>query len=239
MEDDHYCHDARGTVVISMKSQSGGQSSHNAGDDRKPKLALAWYDVPPDRLWRFVVDLVAEHKLREVAETAGLSKETVRKYIQRIGDPKTTTRKALGELFLKEFPGGAVADPTSETEKSDLPPLRKQLIQLLPRGEKEALATLSVMFGLLRNFPQHVPTRVVDAVHHWLELQVEGEYDYERFYAQFAKRERKPKSVASKTSETSKTGSRGRKPAAGAKRNDAGEPRPRKRKTDDRGGEEG
>ena len=218
-----------------MKSRSGGQNSHNSGDDRKPKLARTWLDVPADRLWRFVMDEVAEHKLREVAKMAGLSKETVRNYMLRVGDPKTATRKALGELFLKKFPGGAVADPTGDDPQTELAPLRKQLIELLPRGEKEALATLSLVFGLAKRFPQEVPPSLVDALQHWLELQVEGEYDWERFQAQFAKRQRKPKSKAAKT------GAGARKPAADSKLKEAGEPprRVRKRKAGDTGGEEG
>ena len=217
-----------------MKSQSGGQSSHNAGDDRKPKLALAWYDVPPDRLWQFVMDLVAKHQLREVAEMAGLSKETVRKFVARIGDPKMATRKALGELFLKKYPGGAMADPTGDDrqKETELPPLRKQLIELLPRGEQEALATLSLVFGLAKRFPQEVSPSIVDAIQHWLELQVEGEYDYERFYAEFAKRERKPKS---------KSGARGRTRGAGEppKSDEKPPARKHKRKTEGAGGEDG
>ena len=211
-----------------MNSRSGGQNSHNAGDDRKPKLARTWLDVPADRLWRFVMDAVAEHKLREVAKMAGLSKETVRKYIERIGDPKVATRRALGELFLKNFPGGAMADPTGDDPQSGLPPLRKQLIDLLPRGEKEALATLSLVFGLARRFPQEVPPSLLDKIEHWLELQVEGEYDWERFQAQFARRERKPKSS---------TGTRGRTAGAGPEHGEG--PRPRKRPAEDTGGEDG
>lgn len=193
MGDDHYCHDVAGMVVISMNSHSGGQSSHKPGDDRKPKLARTWLDVHPDRLWRFVVDLVAEHTLRAVEKMAGLSKETVRKYVKRIGDPEMATRKALGELFLRKHPGGAMADRENDGSRPEPPPLRRQLIELLPRGEKEALATLSLLFGLARRFPDELPPDLLDAVQRWMELQVEGEYDWERFQAQFARRERKPK----------------------------------------------
>jgi len=177
-----------------MNTPTGGQSRHTPGDDREPALARHWYDIPASRLWRFVLDLVAAHSLRDVAEMAGLSKETVRKFISRIGDPKAATRKALGELYLTRFPRGAMASnrrmgDSAEGEVT----LRTQLIDLLPRGEKEALATLSLIFDVAKRIPGHVSPRIVDAVQLWMELQVEGEYDAERFYARFKKRERQPR----------------------------------------------
>jgi hypothetical protein len=210
-----------------MNSRSGGQNSHNAGNDRKPKLARTWLDVEPDRLWWFASDEVAEHGLREVAKIAGLSKETVRKFIGRIGDPKIATRKALGELFLRKHAGGAMADPTSDDLQPELPPLRKLLIELLPRGEKEARATLSLIFGLARRVPNEVPPAMLDAIERWMQLQVEGEYDWERFHAQLPKRKRKPRSG---------TATRGR--ATGPKPEEGEEPHRRKRKAEDGGGDE-
>lgn len=175
-------------LAIRMKPSTSGQSSHNGAGARVPTLVRAWHEIPADVLWRWVVAQVADHSLRGVQQLSGLSKETIRKYVNRVSAPIPSTRKILGELFLRHHPAGVLLDPWSaSTEKA----VRPQLIELLPQGEASALATVSALFEAARGAPGVHP-RTAAEIERWLELQVRGEYEAQRFYARFPARERQP-----------------------------------------------
>ena len=175
-------------LAIRMKPSTSGQSSRNGVEVRGPRLVRAWHEIPPDVLWRWVVAQVADHSLRGVQQLSGLSKETIRKYVNRVSVPIPSTRKILGELFLRHHPAGVLLEPWNASTETAV---RPQLIELLPAGEANALATVSALFDAARD-AGGVHPKTVDAIERWFKLQVRGEYDAERFYARFPSRERKP-----------------------------------------------
>ena len=174
-----------------MRSQNGGQSSHPAGDDRESALAGHWSDVKIGLLRRFASDLCAKLTLRGAAGATGVSKEGLRKLVERESRPNLATRQALGELFLKLHPSGLMATKQTDGEWQ----LREQLIELLPAGEREARAELARVFELAKRFPDEVPA-FVDQVHEWMDLQVRGEYWGRRYVYGSAQRERQRKGEA-------------------------------------------
>jgi hypothetical protein len=175
-------------LAIHMNPAILGQSGHNGTGARGPKLVRAWHEIPPDVLWRWVVAQVADHSLRGVQQLSGLSKETIRKYVNRVSVPIPSTRKILGELFLRHHPAGVLLESWNASTETAV---RPQLIELLPDGEASALATVSALFEAVRD-AGGVHPKTADMIERWVELQVRGEYDAERFYARFPSRERKP-----------------------------------------------
>ncbi|MBV9108976.1 MAG: hypothetical protein JO306_06195, partial [Gemmatimonadetes bacterium] len=130
-----------------MNPATLGQSGHNGAGARVPRLVRAWHEVPPDVLWRWVVAQVADHSLRGVQQLSGLSKETIRKYVNRVSVPIPSTRKILGELYLRHHPAGVLLDPWNASTETAV---RPQLIELLPPGEADALATVAALFEAAR-----------------------------------------------------------------------------------------
>jgi hypothetical protein len=172
-----------------MSNHDHGQNGRKPGDDRHPPLARAWFEVSPEVLWRFLRELSAHHSLEGLGEMTGLSKETIRKFLERISEPNTATRRRLGELYLKRHPFGAVQEAPAHDGCGD-GSHRTQLIDLLPRGEANALAAVAALFQTARRFPQHVSRSELERLQTWMEIQVRGEYEAERFYARFPRRER-------------------------------------------------
>ena len=167
-----------------MNRSTGGQSSHTRGNDREGKLARAWHHVPTALLRQFTADLIAEHRIRGVAEMARLSKETIRKFAGGFGEPSYATRRALGELFLDLYPGGVMAEPIASEEKRWK--VRPRLIELLPEGEPAARAVVALVFRLAGRFPEQLPENLAD-VEEWVDLQVRGEYWAARHYGEIAR----------------------------------------------------
>jgi hypothetical protein len=174
-----------------MREPNGGQIRQTAGDDRESALAGHWSDVKIGPLRRFASDLCAKLTFRGAAGATGVSKEGLRKFVERETRPNLATRQALGELFLKLHPSGAMATKQTDGEWQ----LREQLIELLPAGEKEARAELARLFELAKRFPDEVPP-CVDRVHEWMDLQVRGEYWGRRHVYGIARRERQRKGEA-------------------------------------------
>jgi hypothetical protein len=168
-----------------MNSQNSGQSSHTAGNDRDARLAPGWRYVPVEVLREGVVELVARLKVRGVSTLAGVAKDTVWKFMNGISEPTYATRKKLGELFLDFFPGGVMTERAEEGEKKWK--LRPRLIELLPKGEANARAAVSLIFQLARAFPNEVPKNIAE-IEHWMDLQVRGEYWAEKHYGELARR---------------------------------------------------
>jgi hypothetical protein len=173
-----------------MRSPNDGQSSQAAGDDRKSALARHWLHIQIDLLRRFASNLCARWTYRGAAGVTGVSKEGLRKFVDGETRPNLATRQALGELFLKLHPSGVM-----ETKTDGEWQLRKQLIELLPGGEKEARAALARIFELARRFPDEVPP-CAEAVLDWMDLQVRGEYWGVRYVYGSAARERRRKGEA-------------------------------------------
>jgi hypothetical protein len=173
-----------------MRNQNDGQSSQIAGDDREPALAKHWLNIQIDLLRRFTSDLCARWTYRGAAEVTGVSKEGLRKFVDGETRPNLATRQALGELFLKLYPSGVM-----ETKTDGEWQLRKQLIELLPEGEREARAELARIFELAKRFPDEVPP-CAEAVLDWMDLQVRGEYWGVRYVYGSAARERQRKGEA-------------------------------------------
>jgi len=174
-----------------MREPNGGQSSQAAGNDRESALAGHWSDVKIGLLRQFASDLCAKLTLRGAAGATGVSKEGLRKLVERETRPNLATRQALGELFLNLHPSGAMATKQTDGEWQ----LREQLIELLPAGEREARTELATVFELAKRFPDEVPPWI-DRVHEWMDLQVQGEYWGRRHVYGFARRERRRKGEA-------------------------------------------
>jgi transcriptional regulator with XRE-family HTH domain len=169
-----------------MRTPNGRQSSHKAGDDRNPQLALRWYDIPAELVWEFTVELCARFTLRDVAEMAGLAKETVRRYVERLAAPNLTTRQRLGNLYLDFNAGGVVVEEDSTKRWK----ARRRLIELLPPGQEVAREELAKLFDLAKQSGEF-PEDLVDQLHDWMDLQVRGEYWAEDHYGGIARGERK------------------------------------------------
>ena len=167
-----------------MKRQNHGQSSQTPGDDREGKLATAWKFIPVAQLREGAIELVARFKLRGVAKRAGMAKDTVRKFVTGITEPNYSTRKKLGEVLLDYFGGGIMAEPREEGEAEWK--LRRRLIDLLPTGEANARAAVSLLFQFARAFPDEAPKNLAE-LEHWLDLQVRGEYAAERHFTEIAR----------------------------------------------------
>jgi hypothetical protein len=168
-----------------MNRRTGGQSSHTAGNDRDATLAPGWRYIPEELLREGIIELVARLKVRGVATMAGMAKDTVWKFINGVSQPNYATRKRLGELFLDFFPGGVMSKPAEEGEKRWK--LRPRLIELLPKGEANARAAVSIIFQVARAFPDEVPRNIAQ-IEEWMDLQVRGEYWAEKHYGEIARR---------------------------------------------------
>jgi hypothetical protein len=167
-----------------MKSQNRGQSSQTPGDDRQGKLATAWKYIPVEQLRVGIIELVARFKTRGVAKMAGMAKDTIGKFVKGISQPNYSTRKKLGEVLLEYYPGGVMTEPKEEGEKEWK--LRSRLIDLLPKGEANARAAVSLLFQFARAFPDEAPKNLAE-LERWFDLQVRGEYWAERHYSEIAR----------------------------------------------------
>jgi hypothetical protein len=174
-----------------MRSQTGGQIRHTAGDDRESEFAGRWSGIRIETLREFATELCAAHTYRGAAALTGLSKEGLRRLVEGKSHPNHSTRQALGELFLKLHPGGTMW----KTSKDGAWQLRVQLIELLPPDEQTARDELAKIFELAKRFPDEVPA-FVDQVLEWMDLQVRGEYWAVRYVDGFARRVRKRKGEA-------------------------------------------
>ncbi|HYH79162.1 MAG TPA: hypothetical protein VEX86_05175 [Longimicrobium sp.] len=174
-----------------MKTPTGGQSGRTTGDDRS-ELPKRWLDVPPDVLWQFAVDKVAQQTLRGVARRTGLGVETVRKFILRIGEPNLSTRRRFAEMFLKMHAGGVM----EEDEEIRRWKVRPRLLTLLPEGRFEARAALVQLFAVAKRHPDEVPLKL-DDLHDWMDLQVRAEYNAQEYFDAVAsgEREHDPESI--------------------------------------------
>jgi len=173
-----------------MRTTSSGQRSHKPGHDRTTELPQKWLSVRTDVLWRFAVDLVAQHTLRRTARLVGLGVETVRSFTLRKGAPNLTTRRRFAELFLQLHPE-ALVEQDGETRSWRA---RPRLITLLPPGRVEARQAVATLLALAR---QHGLPLEVDQLHDWLDLQVRAEYDADEHYDAVAwgRREHDPASL--------------------------------------------
>jgi len=174
-----------------MKHLGGGQSSHNSGDDRESEFVRHWSAVRIETLREFASELCNALTLRGAAAATGLSKEGLRKLVEGESHPNRSTRQTLGEMFLKLYPGGTMWKNSQDGKWQ----LRVQLIELLSPGEEAARTELAKIFELAKRFPGEAPASV-DAVHEWLDLQVQGEYWGRRYLDSFGKRKRQPKGKA-------------------------------------------
>ena len=118
-----------------------------------------------------------------------MAKDTVRKFVNGISQPTFSTRRKLGELFLELYPGGTMTQPLVDGEKKWK--LRPRLIELLPRGEGNARAAVSLIFQVARLFPREVPRNIAE-IEEWMDLQVRGEYWAERHYGEIARQANAP-----------------------------------------------
>ena len=167
-----------------MKSQNRGQSSQTPGDDREGKLATAWKYIPVEQLREGTIELVARFKLRGVAKMAEMAKDTIGKFVKGISQPNFSTRKKLGEVLLDYYGGGVMPEPSEEGEKEWK--LRPRLIDLLPKGEGNARAAISLLFQFARAFPDEAPKNLAE-IENWFDLQVRGEYAAERHFREIAR----------------------------------------------------
>src|SRR5689334_24637500 len=125
-----------------MKAPSSGQSSRQPGNDRivAPRR---WHDVPSDAAWQFAMDLCTRHSLRDAARLVKLAPETVRKFINRIGEPNLATRRRFAELYLEMI---AEADVVLILDDRKQWKSRPRLIELLASGEDAAREELARVF---------------------------------------------------------------------------------------------
>jgi hypothetical protein len=168
-----------------MRDPNDGQSSQDAGNDRKSDLARHWSDVRIETLREFTSELCAALTYRGAAAVTGLSKEGLRRFVEGESHPNRSTRQTLGELFLKLYPGGSMW----KTSKDGAWQLRVHLYELLSPGEQAARDELEKIFELAKRFPDEVPASV-DQVHEWVDLQVQGEYWGQRYLDSFGARKR-------------------------------------------------
>ncbi|HKP75056.1 MAG TPA: hypothetical protein VJT67_05900 [Longimicrobiaceae bacterium] len=170
-----------------MRSHIGGQSRQTAGDDRDPELAKHWRSLRIDTLRAFAAELCAQHTYRGAAALTGLSKEGLRRFVEGDTSPNPKTRQALGEVFFNLYPSGVME--TTRPFHGEWQ-LRRQLIELLPRGEEAAREELEKIFELARRFPDEVPESA-DLVWEWMDLQIRGEYWAERWVDSFGFRRKR------------------------------------------------
>jgi hypothetical protein len=171
-----------------MNSLLRGQSGRNAGDDRYVHFASSWRYIPTEVLREFTLELMAQFRIRGVADMTGLAKDTVRKFAHGLSEPNLNTRKALGDLFLEMHPAGVLAENGRDRGHDRKWRLRPRLADLLPHGEPAARAALAAIFQHARGGKAAVPDESIGRIERWLELQVRGEYWAERNGAEIARR---------------------------------------------------
>lgn len=132
------------------------------------------------------MDLCTRHSLRDVARLVKLAPETVRKFINRIGEPNLATRRRFAELYLEKI---AEADVVLVLDDRKQWKMRPRLIELLASGEGPAREELARVFELAKRFPDEVPPSI-DRLLEWMDLQVRGEYWAEDYYGAIARGER-------------------------------------------------
>lgn len=160
-----------------MSDQTSSQSGHDTGDDRDVSHARSWWEVELEVLWRFTSELCAVHTYRGASELTGLAKETLRTYVERTTRPSRATRKLLGEFYLQYAPGGATASREEHEWR-----LRPRMMDILPPGEHEALAALARFCDRTRWYLADELPPWFDHFEEWIDLQIRGEYRYERDY---------------------------------------------------------
>lgn len=120
-------------------------------------------------MWAFVSELCAERTYRGAQAITGLSKETLRKYVERIGEPHRSTHKRLAEVFLQFHPEGYVA--TSKKYRV------VKFSPVLPPGEEAARTALAKFFEMAKRHVDELPPGMdLEAMHNWLDVQIEAEY---------------------------------------------------------------
>jgi len=148
-------------------------------------FASSWRYIPTELLREFTLELIAQFRIRGVAEMAGVAKDTVRKFAHGLSEPNLTTQKALGELFLQMHPAGVLAEHGREHDRKWR--LRPRLADLLPRGEPAARAALAAIFREARGATAGAQESI-GRIERWLELQVRGEYWAEHNCREVARR---------------------------------------------------
>jgi hypothetical protein len=173
----------------------GGQSGRSTGNDRYVHFASSWRLVPTELLREFMLELIAQFRIRGVADMTGLAKDTVRKFAHGLSEPNLNTRKALGDLFLEMHPAGVLAENGRDRGQERKWRLRPRLSDLLPRGERAAAAALASIFQHARSGKAAMPEESIGRIERWLELQVRGEYWAERNGAEIARRPSRRRTV--------------------------------------------
>lgn len=159
-------------LAFRVKTQNSGQRGRGDEPAEGPGYGDRWFEVPAEVVHEFVSELCAEHTHRGVEKMTGLSKETIRRYVERIGVPHRSTQKRFAELYLDQYPGGHVAKETAPKRKRGVWPLKT----ILPAGEENAKAVVDRLVELAKRHPDQVPPEVADQLREWLDLQLTAEY---------------------------------------------------------------